>query len=399
MSHLSVARYFPFRRAKLLGQEFIGDDGANISVTPNLRFRPICHQCSTPGSYIHSWRARTIRDLNLTDKRIYLSCRYRKVFCPVCHALRVEDLEFFSPYQHVTRRLARYAYELCKMMTVHEVAEHLGLDWKTVKEIDKTFLEKEFGIPKLDGLRILAIDEIAVKKRHTYMTVVLDYETGRVLWMKEGRSYNTLAGFFELMSEEQLKNLEAIALDMWDPYIKAIRKFAPHVKIVFDLYHVVADFGRVIDAVRNLECRKAYKANKEIYKGSRYLLLMNKRRIRKKKARQHLKRLLQLNETLSKLYVLKDRLKLIWRYSYPASAQKALDDWCHLAGTIRYRVVRKFINKLRNHSYGIINHCYYPINSAQLEGANNKIKVIKRKAYGFHDMRYFELKSIQAFST
>jgi transposase len=201
--------------------------------------------------------------------------------------------------------MATYIHELCQVMTIQEVSEHLGLDWKTIKEIDKVFLEADFGSPKLDGLRILAIDEIAIKKRFHYMTVVLDYQTGRIVWMGEGRSYDTLASFFQLMSPEQLLRLEAIALDMWDPYLKAIQEFTPHVKIVFDLYHVVAGFNKVIDAVRNLEYRKASQSQRKIFKGSKFLLLMNKHRIRSQKARQHLNRLLALNKTLAKLYILK----------------------------------------------------------------------------------------------
>jgi transposase len=294
--------------------------------------------------------------------------------------------------------MATYIHELCQVMTIQEVSEHLGLDWKTIKEIDKVFLEADFGSPKLDGLRILAIDEIAIKKRFHYMTVVLDYQTGRIVWMGEGRSYDTLASFFQLMSPEQLLRLEAIALDMWDPYLKAIQEFTPHVKIVFDLYHVVAGFNKVIDAVRNLEYRKASQSQRKIFKGSKFLLLMNKHRIRSQKARQHLNRLLALNKTLAKLYILKEKLKTLWTYRLPYHAQKALNDWCRLARTIRYPLVRSFAKQLQRYSYGIINHCVYPINSAKIEGANNKIKVIKRKAYGFHDLRYFTLKAIQAFT-
>jgi len=398
ISQLTIAPYFPFRRLKLLQQRIVEEEWTtHISAVPNMRYRPVCHKCATLGTAIHDWEERIVRDLSLSDKRVFLHCRYRKIFCPTCKSVRIKDLECFAPYSRVTRRLAQYIHDLCSVMTVQEVANHLKLDWKTVKEIDKAFLEKEYGTPKLDGLRVLAVDEIAIKKRHRYMTVVLDYETGRVVWMKEDRTCETLCEFFSLMSEEQRKRLEAIAMDMWDPYIKAVQESVPHVKIVFDLYHVVAAFGRVIDTVRNLEYHKASKANKSVIKGTKYLLLMNKRRIRTRKARQHLNRLLKLNGRLAKLYILKDRLKWLWDYSSQSWSQKALESWCSLARTIRYPVVRTFAERLERYSYGILNHCLYPINSAKLEGTNNKIKVIKRKAYGFHDTKYFTLKVIQAF--
>jgi len=398
MSLLSIIPYFPFERIKLLDQQIVPENNVSyIEASPSLRFHPLCHECSSHAASIHEWKQRLIRDLNLGQVKIYLNCRYRKIVCPICNKIRVEDLDCFHPYQRVTKRLARYIHDLCKKMTVTEVAEHLELDWKTVKEIDQSFLEEEYGTPNLDGLRILAVDEISIRKRHHYMTVILDYETGRVVWMTEGNSFESLHEFFQMMTEEQRNNIQAIAMDMWDPYILAVAFNLPHVKIVFDLFHVVAAFNRVIDVVRNDEYRKASLSRKKIIRGSRYLLLMNKRNIRKRRARQHLNQLLKVNTTLSKVYILKDKLKELWDYSSPVWAQKAIDSWCVLARTVRHPDVKKFADRIERYSYGILNHCRFPISSGKLEGTNNKIKVIKRKAFGFHDKRYFMLKVIQAF--
>jgi transposase len=309
----------------------------------------------------------------------------------------VEDLEFVRPYQRVTLRLAQYIHELCKMMTVTEVADHLELDWKTVKNIDKAFLEIDYGQTDYDSLRILAVDEIAIRKGHHYMTVVLDYETGRVVWMAEGRKSDTLQGFFSGMTEEQRQSLEAIAMDMWDPYIKAVREAVPHVKIVFDLFHVVAAFGRVIDKVRMEEYRKASKENKEVFKGAKYLLLKNKANLLADQ-KAHLSELLSLNHNLFILAILKEKLKAIWQYKRVGWARKALIAWCGIARIIGNKAVDTFANQLEKYAYGIFNHCHYPIHTSRLEGVNNKIKVIKRKAYGFHDNRYFILKVKQAFA-
>ena len=112
-------------------------------------------------------------------------------------------------------------------MTVSDVADHFGLDWRTVKNIDKAFLERDYGQPDYDGLRILAVDEIAVRKGHEYMTVVIDYETGRVIWMGGGRKQETLESFFEELTPEQKKSLEAITMDMWRPYISAVEHAVP----------------------------------------------------------------------------------------------------------------------------------------------------------------------------
>jgi len=315
-----------------------------------------------------------------------------------CGRILVEDLAFFEPYQRVSKRLARFVHDLCKVLTVQDVARHCNLDWKTVKNIDKTFLEGEFGETDYGDLTILAVDEIAIRKGHRYMTVVLDYLTGRVVWMGEGRRADTLMEFFEGMTDTQREKLEAIAMDMWDPFIKAVKTKAPHVKIVFDLFHMVKEFNKVIDRVRIDEYTKASESDKKVIKGSKYLLLKNPENIHKSEDKEHLERLLELNETISKVMILKDKLKLMWDCDSREEARRQIVEWCSMAESVRHPAVSKFANRIRRYEYGILNHCEYPIHTSMLEGINNKIKVIKRKAYGFHDNRYFSLKVIQAFS-
>lgn len=187
-------------------------------------------------------------------------------------------------------------------------------------------------------------------------------------------------------------------MDMWDPYIQAVKNHVPHVKIIFDLFHVVSSFSKVIDKIRNAEYRKASKENKEVFKGSKYLFLKNKRTLRKKGHREHLKQLLSLNETINTGYILKDKVKLLWHYRSRTWAKKALEDWCCMARTLIHPEIYKFANMLQKYSYGILNHCDYQIHTSKPEGVNNKIEVIKRKAYGFLDERYSSVKIIQAFA-
>jgi transposase len=160
-----------------------------------------------------------------------LDCHYRKLYCPICRGIITEDLELFDPYIRVTRRLAYYVYQLCQVMTVTEVANHLGLDWKTVKTIDKKFLEQRYGQPDLNGLRILAVDEIAVRRGHRYLTVVIDYLTGRVVFVGNDRKADTLIRFFDQMKPKQRRAIEAVAMDMWDPFIKAVKKNCRRLKL------------------------------------------------------------------------------------------------------------------------------------------------------------------------
>jgi transposase len=225
MSVPTIAPYFPFRRIKITNQSVTADAGtAHIQMQPDGRYAPVCHGCGRRATGVHSWTQRKVRDLNMATARVWLACRYRKVFCAHCHGIHVEDLELFHPYLRVTQRMARYVYQLCRYMTVSEVARHLGLNWKTVKDIDKNYLERDYGQPDLNGLRILAVDEISVRKGHRYLTVVLDYLSGRVVYVGEHRRSDTLKSFFNQLSRKQLAGIEAVVMDMWKPFIKAVKK-------------------------------------------------------------------------------------------------------------------------------------------------------------------------------
>lgn len=398
MSNLSISYYFPFTRVKLVNQVFFDQmESVMIWVEPDLRFDPLCHCCGKKAVGVHSHdHHRAVRDLNLGATKAWLDVGYRKVLCAACGTVRVEYLSFCDAGRRITHRLARYIYDLCKVMTVKEVARHLDLDPKTVKAVDYTCLREEFGATDYSNLRVLAIDEIALKKGHRYMTVVLDYLTGRVVWMGEGRDMKTLDEFFKGMSVEQKDGIEAVAMDMWEAYINRVRHHCPKAKIVFDFFHVVNAFGKVIDKVRRDEYRKATAEDKKVIQGSRYVLLKNLENLTDPQ-RDHLDDLRNLNETINRVYLLKDQLKTLYRYTNREYAGQALENWCVMADQIDHPEVKKFAGRLRFFREGILNHCDYPIDTGKLEGVNNKIKLIKRRAFGYHDPDYFALKVKQAF--
>ncbi len=205
MSGISISPYFPFRRIKIAKQAVdAAATKALIDVVPDQRFQPICHLCGNKARTVHSWTQRSVRDLNLASTQVWLRCEYRKLLCAHCQRISIEELEIFHPYLRVTRRLAAEIHQLCKLMTVTDVARHFLLDWKTVKDIDKQYLEA-----------------------HSYLTVVLNYETGHVVYVGKERKARTLSRFFNQLTTKQRKSIQAIVMDMWDPYIKAVKKNCP----------------------------------------------------------------------------------------------------------------------------------------------------------------------------
>jgi transposase len=373
-----------------------GSRAALVRLEPDERFVPCCHVCGQPARTVHSKTRKFVRDLDFADCRMMLQVEHRKVWCEHCGGVRVEALEFVEAGRRHTKRLAAYAAQLCRSgLPVSTVADHLDLDPKTVKEIDKTALQAEFGKTDYSGLRRLAIDEIAVKKGHNYMTVVLDYDTGRVVWMGAGRQKETLDAFFAAMPPKVRQAIQAVAVDMWEPYKDCIQRWCPNAEVVYDLFHVLKAFNEVIDDIRNEELRKADAAGRQTLQGSKYLFLKNWGNLRRDQ-RGRLKEILALNERLNTVYWLKDFLAHIWDYHIPGWAEGALAEWCAVARQDGHPKLVKFAEKLERHRQGIIAHCRHRLHTSKLEGVNNKIKVIKRIAYGFHDLDYFALKVKQA---
>jgi len=398
VSSLSVTDYFRWRRVKVVYQNVNSEPAsALIRIEPDRRFRAACHACGGPARTVHSKGRKFVRDLDFGGHEMTFQIEYRKIWCDACGGVRVEQLEFVDAAQRVTNRLAAYAVQLCNRgLSIQAVASHLNLDPKTVKALDQAALEVECGLTRYDGLVRLAIDEIAVRKGHSYMTVVLDYDTGRVVWMGAGRQIETLDEFFKNMPENVRNSIQAVALDMWDAYINAVKRWCPHADIVFDLFHVVKAFNEVIDKIRNEEFRKSDQQGKELLKGSKYLLLRRGEDLRRDQ-RATLKEILAANERLNLVYWLKDLLPTIWDYVSTTWAGSAIDAWQTVAECDGHPALLRFARKLVKYRYGILNHCNHPIHTSKLEGVNNKIKVIKRIAYGFHDLEYFALKVKQAF--
>lgn len=392
---INITPFFRFCKVKITGME-VFVDRAIVKVDQDLRYTPECSHCGSKTKEIHSKTCRRIRDLSMSDKKVWLETRYRKVYCPNCGIVRVEKQDYAEPYSRITKRLEEYIFALCKRLTVKEVSEHIGLDWKTVKEIDKRYLEKEYPETDYSDLRILAVDEICLRKGHRYITVIINYETGRLIWMGKGRSTASLYKFFRKMPAKIRNQIEAVATDMWHPYMKAFRDWCPNVKIVLDCFHIIKTFNTALNEIRKSEYKKAENDGRHWIKGSRYILLKNYDNLREKE-KKRLSKILDVNNMLFIAYVLKEHLKQIFKLRDREQARRELTEWCAMAFETKDPHLRKIGISFEHHEEYILNHCEYPIHTSKLEGINNKLKVIKRKAYGYRDMKYFELKAKQAF--
>jgi transposase len=369
-----------------------------IELAPETGRTRLCSGCGEDVAAIHDRTCRRIRDLPVFEDPVELHVPRLRLACPRCGP-RLEQLDWLEPHARVTRRLARSVARFCTVASVRHAARWHGLDWKTAKAIDFRELERTLGPPDLDGVRMLAMDEFAIQKGHRYATVIVDPERKRVLWVGRGRSRADVRPFFELMGPARCAQVRAVAMDMNTAYDLEVRTHCPNAEVVYDLFHVVAKYGReVIDRVRVDEANRLRddKPARRIVKTSRWLLLRNRENVPAEQA-VRLKELLAANRALMIAYVLKDDLKQLWTYRREAWARKAWRSWKRRAMRSGLKPLRHFASCLEPYLPGILAHCRWPLGTNLVEGINNKIKVIKRMAYGFRDDAYFFLKIRAAF--
>lgn len=359
----------------------------------------ICSGCGIACTRMHDSRERWIRDLPILGAQTWIRLWRRRVDCSRC-GRKVEVVPWLGRYSRVTRRLAESVARLAKVLAIKHVAEYFDLGWHTVKQIDKAYLEKTLGPVDLTGVELIVMDEFAIQKGHRYATVMVEAGSKRVLWVGRGRGREDVRPFFDLLGKEGCGRLKAVAMDMNGAYEAEVRARCPRVEIVYDLFHVVSKYAReVIDRVRVDEANRLRhdKKARKVVKGSRWLLLRNSENLKSQEERVRLKELLHANRRLLTVYLLKDDLKHLWDYVYPAAAERFWQRWYSRAIRSRIEPLKRFARKLKEYLPGIMAHCRWPLHTSLLEGINNKIKVIKRMAYGFRDDEYFFLKIRAAF--
>jgi transposase len=247
------------------------------------------------------------------SKVIFLDLDIQRVACRRCDTIRQVELGFADYRFSYTRAFERYVLELSKRMTILDVARHLHVSWDTVKDIQKRYLKKRFSRPSLKDLRYLAIDEIAVKKGHHYVTVALDLESGAVIFVGDGKGADALEPFWKRLSHS-LATVEAVAIDMSPAYMSAVMDHLPKAVIVFDHFHVVKLFNdKLSDLRRDLYREAKDQLHKDVLKGTRWLLLKNPGNLDEKKGeKERLEEALRMNQPLYTAYYLKEDLREVW---------------------------------------------------------------------------------------
>lgn len=367
-----------------------------LQVDPDVD--PRCGRCRQPCGLIHERNLRRVRDRDLFDQRVWLEVPLRRVVCLTC-GVTTEYLPWLPARSRLTTRLKAHVEALLRLLPIRHISQLTGLHWHTIRTIDAERLAKEVVPPDWSCVRRLVMDEFALFKGHRYATVAICADTQQVLWVGEGRSRKDVKPFFEMLGAAVCAQIEAVAMDMNTAMDLEVKAHCPSARVVYDLFHVIAKFGReVIDRVRvdQANTLRADPTARRVIKRSRWLLLRNRDNLTDEHAIK-LDELLAANAPLSTVYLLKAQLKELWYAPDEAEARRRWVDWQRMAMESGLKPLITFARRLSGYIDGIVASALFRLNTSVLEGMNNRIKVIKRMAYGYRDSAYFFLKIKAAF--
>jgi transposase len=339
-----------YHALNIVGYRYRSTEYVGKEIIFTIEQDPSSFRCSCCGSRKVSKRGGTWRRFlapGFALKRIVIRLAVQRVECHVCNAVRQVKVGFAEENRRFIRQFERCVLDLSSHMTIQDVAEHFGVSWDVVKNIQKRYLKRKFSCPRLKGLRRIAIDEIYVGKKRKFLTIVLDLETGAVVFVGEGKGAAALEPFWKQLKSAR-KRIEAVAIDMSQAYIQAVTANLPKAVLVFDHFHVIKLFNeKLTDLRRELYRELTDLLQKEVLKGVRWLLLKNPENLdEKRNERARLEEALRINQPLACAYYLKEDLRQIWNQPDKATAQAVLEDWIRRANASGARMLKRFAKTL-----------------------------------------------------
>ena len=343
---------------------------------------------------IYDRKIHRVRDLSCGDARIYLEVELRRVWCRRCGAVKQEKLPWLADSPFYTKRFAFFVGRRCRTATISDVARELHRDWRAVKELDKQYMQEQLRRIGTPGPKAIGVDEISIRKGHTYRIVVSDLIRHRPIWFGgEDRSEASMALFYDWLGDKKSRGVRLAVMDMWKPFRNATLARAPQAAILFDKFHIMRHLGEALDKVRKSEYARLSGKDRRYIKGQKYTLLSRRENLTME-GRHTLKTLLAANKRLNTAYLLKESFGQLWDYEREGWARRFFENWRASLKWQRLEPYEKFTEMIDRHWDGIAAYCK-PENKVSLgfvEGFNNKIRVIQRRAYGLRDQEYLRLK-------
>ena len=375
------------------------EEEIHIKIEPYKRKRFICSGCGEVHKIgQHGIEEAIVEDLPIFEKRVYLHTLKRRYKCPADKSTHIEEIAWLKKWSRVTRRFAEQVSRLTAITTNQEAGWFFGLDDESVYRIDKETLEEQYNaklVPPPAAINI-SIDEVSYKKYHRYLTNVVDADERAVIWNDRGRKTEVLDRYYAGIGEDNCKRIESVALDGARTFISSTGKYAVNALIVYDKFHIMQKLNWAVDMTRKQELRTARKENNEelvdlINCKQRFILLKKRSNLTENQA-NYLKKLCEINEPIYKAMLLKESFLKVYDYESPEEAQGYLESWIKDALSSAVETFKIIASSFKDKLQYIINWFKKKISSAISEGINNKIKRLKRMAYGYKDVEYFRLK-------
>jgi transposase len=362
--------------------------------------RVCCSNCKSKNVIRRGCSERMLQSLPIGSKVTFVVATIPRVECRSCGLVRQINIGLAEHRRSYTHAFERYALELVKHMTIKDAAEHLGVGWDKIKDIQKRYLQRYYSKPSLKDICRIGIDEICVGRGYRFMTIVLDLDSGAILFAGKGKNAAALKPFWRRVRYSGAK-IEAVAMDLSLAFQKAVRENLPSAVVIFDRFHVIKLYNeKLTELRRDLHRQATDDLKRDVLKGTRWLLLKNHENLDPLKGEPgRLKEALKLNESLAAAYYLKDDLNQLWEQDSAFAAQLKMYDWYHQAMATGVRHCQQFARTLLAHAHGILAWYKHPISNGQVEGTNNKIKTMNRQHYGLRDEEFFKLKLYQLHET
>ena len=351
----------------------------------------MCPHCGAISDTIHEEKPRCIRHLDIWGKKTFLYFNGRRFKCEHCEKPFTEELPFVERNRRMTIVFELHIYESFKSSTIKKVARKEGLNQSTVKLIVNT--QAQMKMNRYNGnilTRVLGIDEIALKKRHRqFVLVISDINRKCVLAVLPDRTKETFERWISSLTIQQQKAIRFASMDMWAPYRQAVEKKLPHATIVVDRFHVMKQLNERLSQVRKSLQRRLSETDKKVLKGSRWLLVRNRSDL-DSADEEHLCKILNLCCELREIYLLKEEFRRIFdKIRCRQKAERFLFSWKSRALATGDKYLTKFASTLTNWWKEILNYFEERITNGFVEGLNNGIRGIIRRAFGFRNFSNF----------
>jgi len=339
-------------------------------------------------------KIRHVRDLSCGDTRVLLELEVRRIDCCRCGKVKREQLDFLSDNPFYTKRFAHFVGRRCRQASISDVAKELKLNWHAVKALEMQYLKAQLERAGRPGPLAIGIDEIAIRKGHTYRIVVSDLLRRRPIWFGgKDRSEASMAQFYAWLGKKKSSRIGLAVMDMWKPFRTVTQAHAPKAAILFDKFHIMRHLGEALDKVRKSEYARLSGRDRRYIKGQKYTLLSHRENLTLE-GRRALKTLLAANKRLNTAYMLKESFGQLWDYEREAWARRFFENWRSSLKWQRLKTYEEFAEMIERHWVGIAAYCRSEnkVSLGFVEGLNNKIRVIQRRAYGLRNEEYFRLK-------